>query len=150
MARPNTIEKFHTLYKIDPNTDCWEWTLVKHDFGHGIWRWNNKYTFAHRVSAELFIRSLEPGDVVCHKCDNPCCVNPKHLYIGTQQDNIRDRNVRGRTARGTQANKSNLTEQDVLNIRADTTSSQKDLGLQYNVSYHAIRKICNRETWKLI
>ena len=149
MPRSNTIEDFHNRYKINPRTDCWEWQGVRDGRGYGRWMWQRKQMLAHRFSAQYHIGSIQ-GKVVCHKCDNPCCVNPSHLFIGTQQDNMRDRNVRGRTARGTQANKSNLTEQDVLNIRADTTSSHISLARKYNVTYHSIRHIRTRQSWKHI
>jgi len=148
----NTIEKFHTRYKIDPSTQCWEWQSARDRRGYGRWRWQGKAILAHRFSAQQYIGSVE-GKVVCHKCDNPCCVNPSHLFIGTQQDNVDDMVNKGRDGRGTnpaqgtQANKSNLTEQDVLNIRADTTTSHKDLAPQYNVTYHSIRHIRTRQTW---
>lgn len=147
MAIPNTESKFHTLYDIDPNTDCWNWRLVKHNFGHGIWRWKGRYTFAHRVSAELYIRPINPGEIVCHHCDNPACVNPKHLFIGTQADNNADRSRKGRSCKGTDSHFNKLSEDDVRAIRADTTSSHAALGRQYNVTYHSIRKIRNRENW---
>lgn len=146
MARPNTPDKFHTLYKINPTTKCWEWQLTKHSSGHGVWRWNGKYQTAHRVS--LMILGVELGDLqVNHHCDNAGCVNPEHLYLGTQQQNMQDRSQRSRTARGTQANKSKLTEQAIREIRNDTTSTLASLGRKYGVTYHSIRKIKQKESW---
>ena len=153
MLRSNTIEKFHTKYKIDPSTDCWEWQGYRLN-GYGQWHWDSKRMYAHRFSAQQYIGSIE-GKTVCHKCDNPCCVNPKHLYIGTMADNMRDMVNKGRDRRGINPargiNSNNkLTEQDVLNIRADTTTSYKDLATQYKVNYYTIKLVQTRTTWKHI
>ena len=150
MARPrNTIELFHTRYKINPRTQCWEWTANRHAQGYGVWRYKGKQLLAHRFSAEQYIGSIE-GKVVCHHCDNPCCVNPSHLFIGTQQDNVSDMMSKGRAAFGANSNSNKLTEQDALDIRADTTTPKKELAKQYKVTYNAIRDIHTRRTWKHI
>jgi hypothetical protein len=146
MATRNTVDKFHTLYTIDPQTGCWEWQLSLHSSGHGVWRWNGKYETAHRISMRIHGYDLD-NKQVNHHCDNPSCVNPKHLYLGTQQDNMRDKQVRGRSDRGTDRWSNRLSEEQVKEIRKDTTSSHASLGRKYGVTYHTIRKIRNKELW---
>lgn len=77
---------------------CWHWIGAKQDAGYGeLWCWEKrKYVGAHRVSWEIHNGPIPKGLSVLHKCDNPSCVNPKHLFLGTQKDNIRDGMKKGR------------------------------------------------------
>ena len=81
--------------KIDKNGKCWEWLGWKVK-GYGRIKVNNIKTLAHRVSWNLHYGDIPKGLYVLHKCDNPPCVNPKHLWLGTQLDNMRDRDKKGR------------------------------------------------------
>jgi hypothetical protein len=92
------------------------------------------------------------GSIVRHKCDNPGCVNPEHLELGSQADNIRDRDERGHTARGTQNWNAKLTEEQVMAIRSIYRKRNKHCGaaalaIRYGVSASAIEAIARRETW---
>lgn len=82
---------------------CWEWTGNRNSLGYGrvSRRLNGKLKsfYAHRVSFQLSFGPIPEGLEVCHKCDNPCCVRPDHLWLGTQAENNRDRHLKGRTAR---------------------------------------------------
>jgi len=83
---------FFGSIKLDVSTGCWNWnTPSRHHFGYGMISYQGKSRPAHRVSAALWLKfPIDSSLVVRHKCDNPACVNPKHLEIGTQKDNIRD------------------------------------------------------------
>lgn len=81
-------------------TPCWIWTANKFRRGYGSFSFNYKATSAHRISFQMHHRILQPEEKCLHKCDNPPCVNPDHLFAGTDADNIRDRDQKGRTARG--------------------------------------------------
>jgi hypothetical protein len=105
---------------------------------------------AHRVSYELE-HGVEPGDLcVCHSCDNPLCVRPDHLWLGTQADNLADRNNKGRqrALTGEDHLSAKLTWDDVENIRANEMNlTQHELAAAFGVSQSAIAKILRRVTW---
>jgi len=85
------------LSKVQMTHSCWIWKAsAKNQFGHGSFSVGNKRKFAHRVSYELFVGPIPEGKCVLHTCDNPRCVNPGHLFIGTKKDNIKDALLKGR------------------------------------------------------
>ena len=82
-------------------SECWEWTACKNDLGYGrMYGLKKRSAKAHRVGWELVHGSIEVGKCVLHKCDNPSCVRPDHLYVGTLLDNGADCSKRGRTGSG--------------------------------------------------
>ncbi len=89
----NLQERFEAKFYVTPG--CWIWTKGS-SHGYGSFRINGKSRPAHRVSYELYVGSIPEGQVVRHKCDNPPCVNPDHLILGTQGDNMRDAVERSR------------------------------------------------------
>lgn len=79
---------------------CWLWTGATHERGYGRMRWHGKVSGAHRVAYEVFRgEHLKPSQMVLHRCDEPRCINPDHLYLGDQGDNMRDRIERNRVPR---------------------------------------------------
>lgn len=110
---------------------------------------------AHRVSWMLANGPIPAGMVVCHRCDNPPCVNPDHLFLGTQIDNMRDRSKKGRGnhRKGSRHGRAKLTEQDVRVIRSRYATGdwkQSDLAAEYGVSQPLIGHIVRRVTWRHI
>ena len=91
------IERFLTKYEVDSKTDCWLWTGWKTSKGYGGFSLNGKDVGAHRVSYMLFKHDVDEKLSVLHTCDNPSCVNPDHLFLGTQQDNMLDKKSKGRS-----------------------------------------------------
>lgn len=75
---------------------CWEWTGTKDKHGYGRVRVDQRKARAHRVAWEAFKGEIPAGLHVLHRCDNPGCVNPEHLFLGTHGDNMRDREAKGR------------------------------------------------------
>lgn len=87
----------------EPNSGCWIWTSTIGTDGYGKFIFQRKRYRAHRASYQTFIGALTPGLYVCHKCDNPSCINPDHLFQGTNRENQIDCNKKGRrwTMQGT-------------------------------------------------
>ena len=93
--------RFHdNKYDINEITGCWEWKRATNNIGYGMFRIKQGLMrTAHRVSYEIHKGMIPNGMVVCHTCDNPKCVNPDHLWVGTQKDNAQDMVAKGRTSR---------------------------------------------------
>ena len=89
-------EKFKYKYVVNEDTGCWDWIGAKTNDGYGKMRNGDKFIYAHRYSASVHIGHIPSGMIVCHRCDNPGCVNPKHLFIGSIKDNMVDKATKGR------------------------------------------------------
>lgn len=90
------------MSKVDcyHSSGCWEWIASRIRNGYGQFRLNGKMVLAHMVSYELFVGSIPDRMFVCHSCDNPGCVNPDHLWIGTSKDNHQDAKQKGHLPMG--------------------------------------------------
>jgi hypothetical protein len=88
------IDRF--FKKVDKTTSCWIWTHSTNKFGHGMFSFQGKTLGAHRFSFQLHNGNISNGFYVCHSCDNPACVNPNHLWLGTASDNMQDMIKKGR------------------------------------------------------
>lgn len=120
--------------------------------GYGVFWLNGKNVKAHRVSYVIAHGSIPDGMQVNHHCDNRVCVNPEHIYAGTTQENINDRESRGRGRRvsGESHHKTTLRESDVLKIRAMYSGGKityKALAEMFSVSCNAIGQIIRQERW---
>lgn len=92
----NQVAYFWSRSVPVPETGCRVWTRSRLLDGYGSLRWQKKSARAHRVAWEITYGTVPPGLSVLHKCDNPSCCNPEHLFIGTQADNVRDMVAKGR------------------------------------------------------
>ena len=100
----NLFTRLLSKYKVNESTDCWEWQCGKNNIGYGMIRDDKKMRTAHRVSYELHNNTIIPVDMcVCHTCDNPTCINPDHLWLGTRHQNMADMRQKGRGNRITRA-----------------------------------------------
>lgn len=131
---------------------CWEWAGRRDDRGYGQLGIQGRSFRAHRVFFERFKGPIPEGLCVLHHCDNPPCVNPDHLYAGTQLDNARDRISRKRNAVQSRSANSNakLTERQVCEIRSRFTGSwgeKSRLAREYGVGFTAIADIIAGRSW---
>lgn len=94
--RSPEIERFMKYVPHAPSDGCWLWNGLLNRKGYGSFRFRGKQQCAHRVAYKLLVGEIPGGLFVCHSCDTPACVNPKHLWLGTAADNNRDRDIKGR------------------------------------------------------
>lgn len=149
-GRRNSVNKPFTkdyiLENIYIEDTCWVWKRFLDDKGYGVASISGrgKHISSHRMSYILWNGTVEDGTYICHKCDNPPCCNPEHLYAGTHQDNTRDMMSRFRFH-------SKLTKHEVEEIRMKHSSkkyTQRELGDMYSVSESQINKILKKTRWK--
>jgi hypothetical protein len=141
------LAKFEQRYIPEPFSGCWLWTGNASKYGH--FQANGVQTLAHRVSWMIHHGGIPKGMFVCHKCDTPLCVNPAHLFLGTQKDNMGDAKVKGRYEFGEQRWNSKLTKQQVLEIRQDYRSSHI-IASEYGISASHVRNIKHNRLWRSI
>lgn len=139
--------------KVDKTSGpCWIWTARINYGGYGQFRTTGRLTeYAHRVSWKLHGGPIPAGMDVLHRCDRPACVNPGHLFLGTDADNVSDRNAKGRQARGERAGRSKLKSAQVAeikSIRIATGMSMRKLASLFGVSHTTIEQILDGQIWK--
>lgn len=129
---------------------CIETPLGKSSAGYGQFKVKGIAFLAHRLSYELAYGPIPNNLMVRHKCDNPACVNPLHLELGTTQDNTADRVARRRCARGERNGYAKVLEPQVIEMRELRQSGAKlrELAERYGVTISAVSMICNRKVWK--
>jgi hypothetical protein len=148
----NTARQAAFWSKVVKTDTCWLWTGRKNKKGYGTIKVDGRSWTTHRLSYYLET-GVNPALYVLHHCDVRNCVNPAHLYAGTQTDNMRDMLSRGRgnKARGERVNTAKLTAEQVVAIRAAHAAggiSYVELGRQYGMSDVNISSLVRRLSWK--
>ena len=144
-TEPELMERF--LSKVAKTQSCWLWTGAKSGRGYGAFRSPDEKK-AHRFSYSRYVGQIPQGLSVCHRCDNPACVNPDHLFVGTHTDNMKDKMSKGRGNHlvGTKHPRSKLTESQVLAIRADNRR-QVEIAESYGIKQAQVSEIKRRIAW---
>jgi len=155
--RSTPEQRFWHYTEKGRNDSCWIWTGTKHSAqpGYGVivigpTGTNRPSTMAHRFSWTLHFGEIPNGMLICHKCDNPLCVNPKHLFLGTFKDNMNDRNSKNRQAHDSRHGRAKVTAEQVVAIRSTPIKrgSISELSRVYGIARSAIRAILSFKTWK--
>lgn len=127
---------------------CWIWRGSRNTSGYGQVAYRNKPVIASRAAYEAWVAPLRAGDVVCHRCDNPPCINPGHLFVGDRAANNRDMTEKRRVAHGERGGTARLTDGEVAEIRERYAAggvSQRFLADVYGVSQSQVSKIIRRQ-----
>lgn len=139
------IDRFWSRVKVVGRNDCWLWTAKLDVMGYGLFYIHTLRHQAHRVSWMIWHQKPIPDGLLgCHSCDNPTCVNPHHIFLGTTQENTADAAAKGRLVR-------KLEPHQVRAIRhklSTTDLSMNAIAKQFSVSQQTIVKIAKRRTWR--
>lgn len=133
-----------------PTNVCWCWRGATNSKGYGNLVHKRKHWHAHRLSYFIHNGQIPKGLHVLHHCDNPGCVNPSHLFVGTNDDNVADRQAKGRTQKGEQRPNRKLTENAAVLIRElyEYGVTKTNLSRLFNVSSSSIHAVIIRKVWK--
>lgn len=159
MFKEKYVNRFWERVKKTDN--CWIWNASTDSSGYGHMKFCGEFKKSHRISWEIHNGPIPPKILVCHKCDNPPCVRPDHLFLGTNKDNKEDCVKKNRHYKGglpphvpgEKHGASILTEKQVLEIRKKYTGKYGNsiaLAKEFGVDRTNIRRIVKRLTWKHI
>ena len=140
------MKRFWDKVEVKSDSECWNWTACKDRDGYGIININGIPTRAHRYSKEIHGGLDNNYPVVLHTCDNPSCVNPKHLENGTQNDNMKDMTSKLRHRYGSKSYRTTLTEEQAKDIKYSSATT-KEMVEKYNVSKYVVYTIRSGKRW---
>lgn len=146
--RATVWDRFTSRY-IYKGNGCWEWVGSRFNNGYGRICINYKTMGAHCLSWELHRGKIKKGMFVCHACDNPSCVNPEHLFIGTPKENTHDARDKGRRADRERHPKAKLTWESVSLIRSLPNADAQKLAKKLGVNFSTVYRVRNGKRWKL-
>lgn len=129
------------------STGCIEWTGARDHDGYGVAWVGGRKLRAHRVALAAVLGQIDPSLMVCHRCDNPPCVNVEHLFTGTCKDNLQDAARKGRMAAGERNGRAKLSAEKVAEIRASDEPSPR-IAARLGVSKTTILRIRSGECWR--
>ena len=138
--------RFEAKFERVPFAGCWLWTAgIFEKRGYGAFA--HPEQLAHRVAWAMYRGPIPAGMCVLHRCDVPACVNPDHLFLGTQTDNMSDKVQKRRQSMGAGTGRAEITESQVKEILADLRL-HREIAAQYGVTQSTISNIKLRKTWK--
>lgn len=142
-------DRFWVRVLKHPDDGCWEWIGSRDTLGYGVLRIKKKNVRAHRLSLELSGVSIPQGMLVCHKCDQPKCVKPDHLVIGTQKDNMADAARKMRLPHSEGHSGTTLLSNDVVAIRTSYASGESSVSIaaRYKISKQEVWRIAHGDRW---
>jgi hypothetical protein len=146
-----TPVRFWSKVACSSPDSCWLWQGAATTTGYAQIKWNGKHALVHRLAYELAYGPIPAGLLIRHSCDTRLCCNPRHLLLGTHQDNTNDRVSRNRSAHGERHASAKLSASDVMAIRelyARGNVRQIDLARQFGVGQAQISSIIRYEKWK--
>lgn len=156
MLSSKDVARFHRQVVQLDNDDCWPW------LGHVNLRGYGNFAFriqsrvhtvaAHRIAALIAFGSIDRGVNVLHHCDNPRCCNPSHLFLGSQEENMRDCAAKRRTTFGRRANRAKLTDDLVRRLPRviQSGSSYRKIPTEVGCAWQTVQKAARGLTWKHI
>ncbi|TXH09359.1 MAG: hypothetical protein E6R04_08385 [Spirochaetes bacterium] len=154
MSDPRSVQdRFWAKVKMGGPEECWEWQAGRQSgrWPYGVFHPTKGSTVrAHRLSLEWSLgRKIPRGVFACHTCDNPPCVNPRHLFEGTSGDNARDAKQKGRNKRGASDPAAKLTDRTVISIRERAAAGERNkyLATEYGISESNVSQITSGQRW---
>lgn len=152
------LKRFTDKIMINAQSGCWEWTAAVGGAGYGKMQWHGRLEIAPRIAYQIVHGAIPSGLHICHRCDNPLCVRPDHLFAGTRSDNMRDCRSKGRmkgiitseSVRGEHNTKAKMTDAQVVALRADRSAglSLSALARKYGISKSMVKFIVDGKNWR--
>lgn len=147
---PDSVRtRFEKKYQRSEKTGCWLWTGASGGRGYGAFSLGGRSHTASRVSWMLYRGEIPEGLIVCHKCDVPLCVNPDHLFLGTDKDNTDDCRSKNRMPMGEKCVSSKIKETDVIEIRSSSIP-QRQLAKKFGICVAHVNRIKKGRRWACV